>query len=412
MAETINGYLPDLNIGWDVEVARAHLTEITMARSGKEQRRGVWPASGFQRMSATGAGSELHDRRAIAKFFDDRRGRLQAFYFFRPDRQRLFGFSAGTISSTNLTRVVAPATEGSYYFARTNNVANGFTTRALPLRTGGRFAHMFFDAIDASGRIDCGSHENFQNDGNLTIAAWVYPISRTVDGTITGNRTVNASGFLFYLQVSTGKLAYQSNFASSLNNAISSQVIPLNTWTHVAITVNGTAVRFFINGVFKEEITGITAYATATVNYLIGAAPGPANFFDGLISEVRHYRLPHSDADMANIFKGEDAGVGLLSAFLVGWWKLDEGFGTTSAAKDSSGAGSHGTPTGNGAKWHAGEDLIVFNGTQIAGQAVILFADARQRLTGRFDNDELPEGFLQNVASIKGQQRLAIREVR
>uniref|UniRef100_UPI0037C10282 beta strand repeat-containing protein n=1 Tax=Flavobacterium sp. TaxID=239 RepID=UPI0037C10282 len=103
-------------------------------------------------------------------------------------------------------------------------------------------------------------------------------------------------------------------------NSISS--IPLNTWTHVAVTRQNGAVKMFINGVQDA--------ATATMNFsgqnashrviggkLYGTTPVSASFFNGAIDEIRFWSTARTQAQIDASMYAELIGneTGLLANF-------------------------------------------------------------------------------------------------
>lgn len=105
--------------------------------------------------------------------------------------------------------------------------------------------------------------------GNWLVSYGIFWVP--TDGTLWGVivHSIGASGLLL---VSTG-------------------VAPLDEWTHVALTFDGSWLRFYVNGEFDSEL----AAASPTIDYgtqdvLIGAANFGANFprrFQGVVDEVR-----------------------------------------------------------------------------------------------------------------------------
>ena len=110
-------------------------------------------------------------------------------------------------------------------------------------------------------------------------------------------------------------------------------------WVHIAMTWDGTVVRTYVNGAL--EITskgtgGVTMLATVSSPITVGCNPPYFNCFNGLYDELRVWKTARTDAEiMGNFDKtlaGDEAG-------LVGYWKLDEAPGATTAADAVTTAG-------------------------------------------------------------------------
>ena len=117
---------------------------------------------------------------------------------------------------------------------------------------------------------------------------------------------------------------------------------------HVAITLNGTTLTFYINGV---------ASGTASVNYSQDPEPlnigrqqpiaggCQCNHFNGTMDEVRIWNVVRTQAEIqANM----NVGLNPNSLGLVAYYKFDEGSGTTTA--DATANGNNGTLV-NGLTW-------------------------------------------------------------
>ena len=119
----------------------------------------------------------------------------------------------------------------------------------------------------------------------LTLEAWVYPTS------VSGWRTVfmkelNAMYYL-YAAASTGPGAgvniggYRETFGSSN--------LPLNAWSHLAATYDGTTLRMFVNGTQVSSLALSGAVPASTQPLRIGGNAQWGEFFQGRIDEIRIY---------------------------------------------------------------------------------------------------------------------------
>lgn len=126
--------------------------------------------------------------------------------------------------------------------------------------------------------------------GNWTIEMWVFQTARAAtSATIYDTRpagTGSAAGYQIINISSAGLLTYVTT------GSIAGGTVPLNTWTHIAVSKQGSSTMLFLNGVQ----TGSTY--TDAVNYLLGASrpiigtdgnvPLSAGYsFTGYISNLR-----------------------------------------------------------------------------------------------------------------------------
>jgi len=105
-------------------------------------------------------------------------------------------------------------------------------------------------------------------NGDFTIECWVYPTvfsnwSRIID---FGNGPNNNNVLLAYTYGTTGKPALHVGGAEFS----ASTAIPLNQWTHVAATLNGTTAKIYINGTVSAtaNFNNPPANVTRTKNYI------------------------------------------------------------------------------------------------------------------------------------------------
>jgi len=160
-------------------------------------------------------------------------------------------------------------------------------------------------------------------EGDLTIEAWIYPISLGEFNEIV-YLYCGAGGCQVQIRVrNDGLLLYGE--AVNLNwNAVASPPgkIVLNTWTHIAITKQGDNCSLYINGI--NEGNNQFDNDPAPDILCFGARPDYQDrYFNGMIDEVRIWDIARSMAsireDMYRPLQGDETG-------LVSYWQFNEGF--------------------------------------------------------------------------------------
>ena len=122
----------------------------------------------------------------------------------------------------------------------------------------------------------------------MTLEAWVKPSA------LSGWQSV-------LLKEQPGNLAY-ALYANTDGNVPSGELylgynadirgasqLPLNTWSHVAVTYDSSSLKFYLNGslVFSKALTG--TITTSNDPLRIGGNTIWGEYFKGLIDEVRIY---------------------------------------------------------------------------------------------------------------------------
>jgi hypothetical protein len=131
----------------------------------------------------------------------------------------------------------------------------------------------------------------------MTIEAWVNPASGS------GWRCVvlkEASGGLAYALYSANNASRPSGFVHTSTDVgvNGTSAVPLNTWTHVAVTYDGATLRMFVNGAQVNSQSAPGA-AIVTSNALrIGGDSVWGEYFKGVIDEVRIYNRALSAAEI------------------------------------------------------------------------------------------------------------------
>jgi PKD repeat protein len=179
----------------------------------------------------------------------------------------------------------------------------------------------------------------------MTLEAWVA-IAAGGGGTIAsrGDGSTTNTDYIFQISNDGSSVGTEVSFFGAGYWDSSTSGIPTNTWTHVAVTYDGTNKLFYINGV----LSGTSArpgplHSTPGSPFYLGIQGSvcQCNLFKGLLSEVRLWNTVRTASQIQvdmNYSSGSHPG-------LVAYYHLDEGSGST--ANDASGNGNTGTLENN-----------------------------------------------------------------
>ncbi len=145
----------------------------------------------------------------------------------------------------------------------------------------------------------------------LTIAAWINPErSHSWDGIVT--KGVDQAPYTFGLW-SSGGLVFAANVfgppgGNGFYNVVSSRSVPLNSWSHVAITHDGSKTRFYINGILDSEHQRAITFGSINEPLIIGGdLPGGDEHFKGGIRDVRVYNRSLTNIEVSGLLPAEHA---------------------------------------------------------------------------------------------------------
>jgi YD repeat-containing protein len=132
----------------------------------------------------------------------------------------------------------------------------------------------------------------------MTLAAWVQP-----SATQSGWRTIlqrETDAYVLNASNSNGPLLPSGGgtIGGGFQWVSGSTANPVGTWTHVALTYDGTTLRLYVNGVqvTSKAVTGSIQSTTSPL--WIGGNSPYGEYFNGRIDEVRVYRAALSQAEI------------------------------------------------------------------------------------------------------------------
>lgn len=194
----------------------------------------------------------------------------------------------------------------------------------------------------------------------ITVEAWVHPTSYAGYPTIVGNDFLGS--YWFGLNTSGNPRFYPTGGA--LLDA--SVIVPLNEWTHLAATYDGTTARIFRNGVQVATSTAFSGPIGSTVGDLrIGAdrnAGTPAFFWRGYLDEVRIWNVARTASQLMETMYVGGASASTATppyAGLRSYWTFESG--TAPSARDSYSSGRTGTMQGTASFTFATAPSLSYN---------------------------------------------------
>ena len=174
--------------------------------------------------------------------------------------------------------------------AKNNGTINGPVSS-----TGGKFGRaLSFDGTN--DRVDVPDAASLDLTTGMTLEAWVKPTSNV------GWRTVlmkeRGTDLLYALYSSNGSKPRTENFTTVENTAAGTTALPLNAWSHLASTYDGTNLRFYVNGALVTTKATTGAMPNTANPLRIGGNAVWGEYFAGLIDEVRVYNRALTEAEL------------------------------------------------------------------------------------------------------------------
>jgi len=193
----------------------------------------------------------------------------------------------------------------------------------------------------------------------FTVEAWVNLNSIANPVAIFDKNDSADRNFRFYIQ--GGALTVSSSAVSNSLVMDDFAAVQAGVWQHVAASYDGTNVTLFVDG--AEVFSGAFDLGPVNAGDLIIGNDSGSNLFDG---EMAHVALWNTSFDSAGIEEHIN-GIDSYDEGLVGYWKLDDGAGTTAAnfaQGDDAADGADGVISGSYA-WTNTAPLIVEQGNKL-----------------------------------------------
>jgi hypothetical protein len=181
---------------------------------------------------------------------------------------------------------------GSVLTDRTGKGHSGTISGATWTGQGKFGSALSFDGVNDWVTVNDADDLDFTT--GMTLQAWVFPTaagSGAWRNVIIKERT-DGEVYNLYAKVNTNRPAVYVVRAAQPNAAVDargSAALPLNTWTHLAASYDGTTLRLFVNGVQAASRAVAGPLLTSTGVLRMGGNSLWGEFFQGRIDEVRIY---------------------------------------------------------------------------------------------------------------------------
>jgi hypothetical protein len=164
---------------------------------------------------------------------------------------------------------------------------NGTISGATRVAAGRYGGALSFDGVNDWVTVPHASALNLS--AGMTIEAWVKPSALTSWRGVVAKEQAAALPYALYASTTTDTPGASLVTNSVTRNVAAAPTLGLNTWTHLAMTWDGSVVRLYVDGAEIASGPAPGTLLTSTGNLRIGGNALRGEFFAGLIDEVRIY---------------------------------------------------------------------------------------------------------------------------
>lgn len=201
---------------------------------------------------------------------------------------------------------------GSLGAAANGTNADSVTFGPGAVTAGGDSAATYTGATGSITSIPFQAGLNPASGSPFSIEFWARPTAFDNDDSPVSNRVAagNRSGWAFFQRdAATGwNFRMYNGNGSALGWDLTGGTAPLDTWTHVVATWNGTAAQLFVNGVLADNTNDsalnnvYNANTAATSPNFLVAATDTASPLAGSVDETAFYNSALTPAQILNHF--------------------------------------------------------------------------------------------------------------
>jgi hypothetical protein len=197
------------------------------------------------------------------------------------------------------------------------NGHNG-TVKGATWSTNGIFGKAL--SFDGTASVSIPDATAFHLTNGMTLEAWVDPTSNANASPVIVKEHGSASNLDYGLFASDGTTLHASAAThdsgaatAGADTLLGNSVLPLNAWTHLAATYDGSVLRFYVNGTLVTSQTFNYNLLTGTGALTLGEDVLTDNFI-GLMDEVRVYNRALNQGEIRSDMSAPLGGTGDTTA--------------------------------------------------------------------------------------------------
>ena len=163
--------------------------------------------------------------------------------------------------------------------------------------TAGRYGGaLFFDGLDDVVTVSDAAPLDLAT--GMTVEAWVRP--RTLSGrrTVAGKSGQSTLAYGLYAHTDVSRPAGVANIGGTDHQVTGAAALPVDTWSHVAVTYDGQAARVYVNGTLAGSKTVSGTLLQTGGGLRIGGNSVWGEWFHGRIDDVRIYNRALTASDI------------------------------------------------------------------------------------------------------------------
>jgi hypothetical protein len=173
------------------------------------------------------------------------------------------------------------------------------------------------------------------NSTTFSMTGWVYPLANTTahSGIMGFRNNIDADFYLLQLQNSNNVEARFRNSSGTSFDVLANNLLDLNQWQHLAFTYDGSNIHLYKNGLLISSTPANGTITQTSESFKIGSLDwnGTGFYMNGSLDEIRLWDAALSQNTISNWMCTEITTSHPNYNNLAGYWRLNEGVGTSTA---------------------------------------------------------------------------------